>query len=273
MNRMKNSTVKLIVWSVIAVLILGIMLALFFTPSIFKNLNIIFPFSSVNYYSNSENYQVGAGSADGVKSIRIEWIDGKIEVVPGSGTSVEFSEDASGSLSEDQQLHWYNDNGTLYLRYAASGVRLLGNLNKTLKVTVPEGLTLDELKIDAVSADTEIGEIRADTLDVDGVSGRVGSDGAFREVKLDSVSGNVTLRFQNPNGVPEKIDSDSVSGNMSLFLPEGTGFSARIDSVSGDISTDFALTQMSKKQIVCGDGKLVIDIESVSGDLEIRKAG
>ncbi len=268
---MKSSTVRLIVWSVIAVLILGIMLALFFMPSIFKHIN--FPFQNVHRYVDSEKYQVGAGSADSVKKIRIDWIDGEVEVVSGSVTSVMFSEEGADNLSEERQLHWYNDDGTLYLRYSASGTRFWANADKKLKVTVPENLSLEELKIDAVSADTKIGNLCADMLETDTVSGKVESDGDFRAMEMNTVSGNVTLRFSVSGRVPEKINLDSVSGNIRICLPEGTGFDAKIDSVSGDIATDFRIAQMSKDRIVCGDGKLSIDVDSVSGDLEIRKIG
>lgn len=268
---MKGSTVRLIVWSVIAALILGVMLALFFMPSIFRHVN--FPFRNVHRYVESEKYQVGAGSADSVKKIRIDWIDGEVEVVSGNVTSVMFSEEGAENLSQARQLHWYNDDGTLYLRYSASGARFWVNADKKLKVTVPENLFLDELKIDVVSADTKIGNVCADMLETDSVSGKVESDGDFRAIETNTVSGNVTLRFSVSERVPEKIDFDSVSGNMRICLPEETGFDAKIDSVSGDIATDFSVSRMTKDRIVCGDGKLSVDADSVSGDLEIRKIG
>ena len=178
---------------------------------------------------------------------------------------------------------------------------------KTLTMEVPASLMaqLDKLEIETVSANIDLsgvygtkidlstvsGEVHcadiatqdvelsttsggivcenttADALEIDNVSGSIRAEGEFKQVKADTVSGEVRLALAN---VPDSIRANSVSGNIKLALPEGASFSANLDTVSGSISCAFPGT-IGSDLVVVGDGKADYHFSTVSGNLNIEK--
>ena len=178
---------------------------------------------------------------------------------------------------------------------------------KTLTMEVPASLMaqLDKLEIESVSANIDLsgvygtkvdlstvsGEIRcadiatqdvelsttsggivcenttADTLEVDNVSGSIRAEGEYKQVKADTVSGEIQLALAI---APDSIKANSVSGNIKLALPEGASFSANLDTVSGSLSCAFPGT-LGSDLVVVGDGKAEYRFSTVSGNLAIEK--
>ncbi len=269
---MRSSTVRLIVWSVFGALILAVMLALFVKPSLFGKLS--FPSFSITdiSYANADLYTAGGGEVSGViRSLDIEWINGEVRLERYDGTQVIVEETPSRDAEEALQVHWYNDGGELKIRYAASGIRRLDNINKSLLVKLPRELALAELAIEAVSADITVDGISGKALEIQTVSGGVEAvDIDFEETEVESVSGNAVLSFAE-SALPETIDADSVSGEMTVYLAHDIGFTVEIDSVSGDFHSDFAFKILGKNRYeAVGRSNVRIKLDSVSGDLNVK---
>lgn len=243
-------------------------------------------FSMGSYtYKDSKDYIAGARDIDpsGIQNVEINWIGGEINVAYGEGSQISLSEDSG--LSEDDQLHSLVKGDTLYIQFCAprTGIYSMPE-NKRLTVTLPKGMKLNRLDIDAVSAQGDIQGIQAAYCRVDNVSGEYTlTDCSFRDLKIDTVSGECsfsgtaqTLDMDTVSGgltaallAPvEEISMDSVSGELELYIPEGMGFRAEIDSVSGDLECSLP---MSKKgdTYICGDGAAEIEMDTVSGDMSI----
>ncbi len=286
---MKNSTIRLIVWSVIAVVLLALMIALLLRPSLLSRISLNIPtFTSVSY-DHPERYTAGGGSASDVSALEIDWVDGFVELVPYDGDKVVFQESAAKSLTEQEQLHWYNDNGCLKIQYAESGRGVSVTLNKHLTVKLPKDVSYSEIEIDAVSAAVEASGLKAAKLEIDEVSGAVGLrnfsgselginsvSGAvdcggldYGKTDIETVSGSITLGYSK-TAMPREIDMSTTSGSMTVILPQTLGFSAELSSVSGSVSTDFD-SMVAKGAILCGDGAVSIDADSVSGSLTVSK--
>ena len=57
---------------------------------------------------------------------------------------------------------------------------------------------------------------------------------------------------------------------MVLTLPADCGFSASMDSLSGNITTEFETTNVNGSYVY-GDGSCIIDADTMSGNITIRK--
>ncbi|MBQ7850635.1 MAG: DUF4097 family beta strand repeat protein [Clostridia bacterium] len=243
-----------------------------------------------NYsYDSASRYRSGSTSVSGrVNALDVSWVDGRVTIGYHNGDEVVLSETSARKLTEKTELHWLLDGGTLYVKYAESGLRLSSNLDKELTVLLPEGLQLKDAKITAVSADVDVEDFAADTIHFDTVSGDAQLDIASAkkltagtvsgevtvtadrvdEVKADAVSGDMRLYFAR---TPEKITADSVSGDVILRLPGNAGFTADVDTVSGRVSGSLPMEKQGKNRYVCGNGSCNIRVDTVSGSVQLDK--
>ncbi len=268
---MKSSTIRLIIWSVFGVLVLAVFLVLFLCPSIFGEIDFGFPSFSTLHYDDAEKYTAGGGEVVGiVEELDIEWVSGDIGIEIYDGTAVVIEESAN-TTDEKLCVHWYNDGGTLKIRFAESGTHNMSNVVKDLTVKLPKKTLLDKLEIDAVSADMKLDGLFGKELELVTVSGKIeGVALSFDKIEVESVSGNVELALADAC-VPKAIDCDSVSGNVTLRLPSDAGFTAEIDSVSGDFRSNFATVAEGKNKFrAAGQGDTEISLDSVSGDLHVE---
>ena len=282
-----GAIVKLIIWSVV----LLILISLFATLMILNNGNAFglkeLPAIMTTYkYDFPEKYSAGdAVYTDEVKKLDIEWISGDVTVKVYDGDEVKLEE--SGAIDEDaDKMRTYLGDGTLYVRYAKSGMRWFGSIfSKSLTLYLPEkyASALDKITLNAVSSDVKtegdivcrefrfegvsgkisMPSLSCDTVDIDTVSGNVTISGKIGKIDVDAVSSNLTLRLSD---APRNVDMSTVSGRVDMTIPEDCGFSADLDSVSGVIRIN---SQNVGKSHVRGDGASIFDFESVSGDVRI----
>jgi hypothetical protein len=65
---------------------------------------------------------------------------------------------------------------------------------------------------------------------------------------------------------------DGASGNLDITLPSNCGFTAETGGLSFDFTTDFQTTTRNGAHIH-GDGSCRIEIEALSGRVNIRDGG
>lgn len=234
-----------------------------------RNHSGITVFGSYNY-SDAGRYRSGGASVQEASELNINWVDGSVTVGFHKGQEIVFSEQASGRLTEESSLHWRLNNGVLYVKYAASGFRTGEGLNKQLTVLLPEGMRLDAVRIDAVSADVGLEAGMVDDLVVNAVSGNVHAVcDEVRTAAVDSVSGDVQMKFAH---APASIRINTVSGDAVAEMPRTAGFTARVDTVSGAVGGSMPMTESSRGRYVSGDGSCDIRIDTVSGDVRLNAA-
>jgi len=125
----------------------------------------------------------------------------------------------------------------------------------------------DNLQLESTSGSIVCENSKANTLDLNNVSGSVRAEGEYQNVTVESVSGSVRLAFAN---TPDQIKVDGVSGSITIALPADAGFTARLDTVSGSINCAFAGT-LGSDLVVVGDGSANYRFDTVSGSLNIEK--
>lgn len=234
----------------------------------------------------------GSVSADGIRNIEIEWVSGSITVVPGDTDLILLEETA---YSENTKPMIFRQNGdTLHIQFSEATIQIGLNLNninnvsnKDLVITVPADWICEELNIESVSADVDVSDLTCKEIELSNVSGACEFENCNAdEVKLETVSGGITYRGQLNSlecdsvsadcdiyveNHPGSITMDGVSCDLNLYLPEDCGFTANVDSMSGDFSSSFPTTSKNGAYVY-GDGSCRIESDSMSGDINIRKA-
>lgn len=104
--------------------------------------------------------------------------------------------------------------------------------------------------------------------------------GSYARVEMEAVSGS--LRFAGALAPNASLDLQTVSGGVEVELPAETGAAVSISTFSGDIRTDFEApapektsryTPEKELRFKIGNGGARIEIETLSGSVDVRKAG
>ncbi len=304
----KSARNRIIIWSVVTVLLVGLLslgIHFFSQYSLFGSN----PFGVINF-NEFEKYDYSRGNAEfdleSVDSIEIDWLSGNINIIEGKGDKIKIEESSNSNIPQDKTMKYVLDGSKL--KISAGSISNFINfftpgLSKNLTVSLPKDKCLDELEISCASSDVSVNGVDITELSADSASGKVeiidvvGSkaeistasgeitvDSEFDIIDSESVSGNTTITSQctkldsssvsgeiNADLTDEidNIDMESVSGNINITLPEKIGgFTADYDTVSGDFSTDFSVKTIGNSHI-SGDGSAEFDFETVSGDIKI----
>lgn len=241
-------------------------------------------FVSVMKYDNADRYTTGAAELSGsIRVLDVKWIDGEVDIQYYDGDKIVLKESSGKTLEEKEQLHWWLDDGTLTIQYAASGYKTNKFLNKELTILLPEGTELMQLKLEVVSSDVQLADVQAEKIKINTVSGDLeGHIATADQVTIETVSGEVDIEVNQTNSLtantvsgnikllfavaPEKIDAESVSGNVKICIPEDCGFRIVMNSVSGDADCELPAHKEGKNTYTSGNEACRININTVSGN-------
>ncbi|MDE7325681.1 MAG: DUF4097 domain-containing protein, partial [Lachnospiraceae bacterium] len=193
-----------------------------------------FPALSSFVYQNADKYTMGNAelSSEGISSSDIDWVSGEINVEYHSEHTVTISETSNKSLNDNTTMYYLLDGDTLRIKFAKSGKRVPSNLSKELTVYLPEGMELNEVAVDSVSADVNVSNLKTEDIKIDTTSGDI----TFEDVtltgqaKFDTTSGDITAKL---GGTLTIFSADTTSGDMEFFLSAAN--TVKIDSTSGEI--------------------------------------
>lgn len=317
---MKTATVVTIIcWALIALVLIGVLVAALAGGIVIGGVRLLSNgLSGLNVFGgnaaavNSSVSETGTElvAADGINKIKIDWIDGRVELVYHEGNEIKLEQKCITSIPENKKLRFTTDGSELKIYEGTMSGQWGLNLPATsLTLYVPKSLAqLDKLDIDSVSGEVEVCSLYANELDIDTTSGSIKLNGTCgSQAELGSVSGSITasastfvsVDIDETSGAvafegsvntfetdsisgaivlksavcPNQVKVDTVSGGIQLFIPEGTGFTAKLDSVSGSASCTFPVTMASNDQMTYLNGGAVFHCSSVSGSLMITKLG
>lgn len=253
-------------------------------------------------YPHAEAYRTGSFScsADAVTAVEIDWRSGAVEIIESDRAELSVRESGSG-LPEDAAMHYSLENGTLRIRFCASGARIrVRDSDKRLTVEVPQGIALCVQTTSApISADTltqhsillsarsggiQLGTVSADSIDLSASSGGIRtermdartlschtSSGSLRlgvltfdTAALDTSSGAVAAELD----AVAQLDVRTSSGRTQLSLP-GSGAEVAYTAGSGRLHTARAYERKGDLYVF-GGGEARITVVSGSGNLELR---
>lgn len=298
-----NATARIIIWSIILVLLLGILCGGLFLrrngivdfrrtevpaeTAVPVRIEETFPENLTHTADPGEKYTV---SPDKIREISIQWVAGDILIQPGNVEAITFSED---DVSDPKYALVYQARGDeLEISFCEEtignyfGVSTRSDIVKDLKIIVPTDWVCQSLDIDAASATVEINDMTIREMDFDGASGTCELENCtVGEMDIDTASGDITIIgtldsldcdaasasvFAVLSNIPSRLDMDSMSGSLDITLPEDAGFTLNLGGLSTEFTSDFDTTVKNGNH-VCGTGACRINIEALSGDVTIRK--
>lgn len=278
----KSAIVKIIVWSIVAVLSLTVL--------IFGILDDTSSFGFISaYYENEDDYTIVHGREeiyDEISNININWMNGTVSIDTHGEDYIIISE--HGATDENSRMRILARGGTLTVQARKSARFIFDNPEeKTLVVLIPQSMAegLGKLSVESLSgnikianikseflslesadAEIEISNVEARHIDAETVNADAHISGAFDNADIESVSGNVILE----SSICPNLTSDFVSGNFKIYVPQESSFAVTFDKVSGHFSTDFEFTKRMGEYVVNGGGK-EFELETVSGNVFIGK--
>jgi len=265
---------------------------------------------STYQYDDANMYTKGGSTiSNTVENLEIDWISGSVSIETHEENTVLFSEVANKDLNDANTMYYYLEDTTLHIKFCRSGDYTLRNIEKDLTLYIPEELNLNEVKIESVSANLEFTEINTTNLEVDSVSGNINIknckisdeieidsvsgaieitlDTKIKDIDIESISGAITITASTIETADVSATSgkviissdieltdlklDTISGNIKLILNEDSNFKLDFDSISGNFSSQLAMTIDNNMQIT-GNGSGDYDINTISGSLTIEKA-
>lgn len=167
-----------------------------------------------------------------VNSLRVEWVNGPVEIRPWDGETIRVAEYAARPLEERERMELQEENGCLRIRWNREKTfRGKIFLQKHLVVELPRNATLGEVRIDNVSGGTYLSTTQGDTMRLTTVSGPVMCWNSRGEtLRIESVSGGVSLYGVSSREL--RISGTSGKVNLEGFAAE----QLRVETVSGAIT-------------------------------------
>lgn len=232
----KSAILRIVIWSVVAVLLIGILLGVLVLSNNSKAPTINIGDYEIYKYDNENEYTVGASdlSAEAFTSINVDWINGRVNVIAYNGDTVKIEETSADDIEEKHELRWRVKENTLYIKPCKSskGWNFVNDIpTKELYVYIPEDLavTMNRVQIDTASAEISVTGISATKIDTTSASGNTWLEKCnAADMDVESVSGYVNLTESSA----EKIDAETVSGNVEIM---GTVKDLSADSISGTV--------------------------------------
>lgn len=306
---MKNSAiVRIVIWS--AVIVLLIVAAVVMINGDSWGFSTGIGIGSGYRYPDSASYDIGdfSANADSVSSLDVEWISGSVNISEYDGDDIKVSED--GFEDVDTTMRYRIKDGKLSIRFCKSGWHSVSfgigrkSLHKDLTILVPIGkqfkelefdlvsssleveditttsfdvetvsgsvnvysMTVDDINIEGVSGSITLENISGKTVEVENVSGRIEYSGTVNEIDFNTVSGGITAEFDE---APKIVNIESVSGSSTIKMPK-TGITARIDAVSGNVRA-FGDKLGKSGSVTLGDGYMMLNVDTISGDVDIKE--
>lgn len=284
----RNAIVRIVLWSIALVVLLSILFAGFYIPGALSRVRRASSGDPGDYQEiEGKGFTLDAAS---VRDIEVEWAVGSIVIQPMNIEEIYIAEE--GPKQSSNPMVWNVRDGKLSVQYRKDPVRISvfgmdAELeSKDLIIQVPHSWQCNSLEIEAASATVEIQDLTirkmefdgasgscnfrnctVETLDLDTASGDVLFLGSLNRLDCDAVSADITLALTD---VPHAVDLDGVSGDLNITLPENAGFTVTMDTMSGEFVSDFE-TVNRNGSYVAGDGSCRIDVDGMSGSVEIRK--
>jgi DUF4097 and DUF4098 domain-containing protein YvlB len=130
-------------------------------------------------------------------------------------------------------------------------------------------LTIGDLDFDGASGFCSLESCHVTNVDVDAASGDLTFYGTLENLDFDGASAGCKLVLDN---CPKHIELDGMSGKLDITLPSNCGFTAETGGLSFDFTTDFQTSSRNGAHVY-GDGSCRIEIEALSGQVNIRDGG
>lgn len=232
-----------------------------------------------------------------ISRLRINWVNGPVEVRPWEGDTLRLTEYSPRPLQEEERLALREENGCLTVQWTQKPAIFLGfrpfSLQKHLVVELPQTAPLEEVKVESVSGALYLTGFQAGKIKAQAVSGSVSCQGLWAEqlwaesasgaVRLASVSSR-ELEARSVSGRTEllgfscaKLKGETISGSLTV---RGEGEEVKLNTISGALCLELSqYPRTARLNTVSGKISLglpqegpgfTVGYDSVSGDFRSR---
>ncbi len=228
----------------------------------------------------------GKVAADG--AVEIKGVNGGITAT-GGGTEVEVTAVKKGRKSDPSEVKIevveHAGGVTICAVYPSTGAPNECKPGEGGRMNVKDNDVTVEFRVTVPAGVRFVGrtvnggiDARGITADAEAhtVNGGIDLDAAGT-ARAETVNGGITARLGRAdwNGT---LTLKTVNGGVEVVLPEGLSADVRASTVNGDIETDFPLTvtgRISRRKLegTIGSGGRRLEMETVNGGIELRKAG
>lgn len=212
-----------------------------------------------------------------VTGLKIDWVNGKIDVKVGSGDVIRITEQSAyGELKEDHQLKLSSSDGILRIKWGRDFLffNIFENRRKDLTVEVPQAVAeaMEELSCSNTSGQITVSGFTAEEMNASSTSGdiKLGSLKLSGGLNVSSTSGKIEVEDAS---ISEELSASTTSG--AILLSNVQAEKADLDTVSGDVSCGGSLQELSANTVsasvraeltACPEE---VDLDSVSGCLTL----
>ena len=238
----------------------------------------------MSVYADADKYLAGNQTYEQeITALDIDWISGSVMLVEDETITGVKVEEITNLEKEEELVHSYIDNGTLRIKFFASGHRCskLFGYNKELTVTYKPGLekididltsgsikaqsvTAKKFNLDMTSGNAKIDTLVADDVDTDLTSGDIEiKKVTAKNMDADLTSGTFTVGYS----AIEKASFDLTSGKFYMTLPEDGG-TVKVSKTSGTVTTKREC-KIDHNTYTFGTGSADIKVSMTSGKITI----
>ena len=217
----RNAIVRIVVFSVIALVLTGILVA---------------GLGGGLYITEHHSGTVAMGAVeidpDRVSSLEIDWAAGSVTVRTGDTDKIVISEE--GKFDNKYAMLYEIDEGTLEIAHSTGTI--IGSVpKKNLTVTVPADWVCRELDINAAGVVVTVEGLTAGSVDLDGAGMELSYTGSFNTLDCDGAGCVLDIVSRE---APGSIEIDGAGCDIELTLPEGCGFAANLDGLGCSFVSD-----------------------------------
>jgi hypothetical protein len=225
------------------------------------------------------------------KTIVVRGINGDVEAGPASGRTVEVVARKRGDDDDPRAVEIEVIEGTDGIEVCAIYPGKRGARNSTCGHGEDDN---DEWEDNDVVVDFTISVPAGVAFDGSTVNGGIAVSGLSADVEVNTVNGGIevastgTVEAKTVNGSIDAstgaaswsgtLEFKTVNGSIHLSLPAGAAAAVSAQTLNGDFSSDFPLTveagEWGPKKVSgsIGSGGGRLDLETVNGEIEIRKS-
>lgn len=229
-------------------------------------------------YPHAEQYGSGAVTyrADDITAVEVYWRSGEVEITESDRSELQVRE-SGGALPEDTAMHYLLEDGVLRIRFCQSGAKIQVNAaDKHLSLEVPKGIELsihttsapvsaenlnqNSILIAALSGQTELGTVMADTVDLSSSSGSIRADRvSAQSLQCSASSGAVDLGSVSA----KTLDCGTSSGAVTM----GSVISETANITASSGSVNLTLTEVPSAEICTSSG--AVNLTLAKGGAEV----
>lgn len=211
--------------------------------------------------------------AQDITAIDVTWVSGYVNFEIWDEPEIgihEYDEDIAGYESSD---------GTLYVNRGS------GDLTIFMPMDIAEYM-LEQISISTTSADVSINGINAQRLVISNTSSYIQADGVYKDVVIETNSGDVTVSGSMENveltaisgyvylycdEALRSLEAESTSGDVTVSIPGDMGFTLEFDSVSGSAVSSYFDVSGDDFRYTHGNGEAQLHVDTISGWLYLEQ--